>query len=109
MTVSFFSSPDTKRTVLTRRPNQEEYLKILSLIVAATKYEGDPDSLSKLVEIYSDFHKIAASLCVDSSLDEKFWSTSVSFNTLQNFIIEVINESQKTPIPEDELKSFRKE
>jgi len=108
MYVTFYSSPEIKRTILARRPNQEEFLKILSLIIAATKYEDDPDSLEKLKEVYSDFHKIAASLCIDKKLDEEFWSKSVSFDTLQNFITEVINESQKSAIPEDELKSFRK-
>lgn len=107
--VTFYTSPETKRTILARRPNNKEMIKILTLSAQAARYEGsaDPDALSKMVDIYDDLHKIAAKLSVDKSLDEKFWSEKVSFTTLQNFITELINESQKPGISPGEMKKFR--
>lgn len=108
--MTFNSSPETRRTILARRPSQKEFLEILNLSIQASKFEGrgDPDSLERLGEIYSGLPKIAATLCVDKTLDEKFWRGSVSFSTMQNFIGELVNESQKTSeINSEEMKSFR--
>jgi len=107
--VTFSTSPETKRTILARRPTNKEMIQILTLSAQASKYEGsaDPDALLKMVEIYNELHKIAARLSVDPSLDEKFWSESVSYSTLQNFITELITESQQPGISPEEFKKFR--
>ena len=107
--VTFSTSPETKRTILARRPSNKEMIQILTLSAQAAKYEGsaDPDALIKMVEIYDQLHKIAAKLSVDKSLNEKFWSENVSFSTLQSFITELITESQKPGISPEELKKFR--
>jgi len=108
--VSFNSSPETRRTILARKPNQEEFLKILALTIEASRYEGkfDDKSLARMSEIYGNLHKMAASLSIDDRLDEEFWAKHVSFNTLQNFITELITESQKgTSVSEEDLKTFR--
>jgi len=109
--ITFYSSPETKRTILARKPNQEEFLEILTLTIESAKYEGkmDIDSLGKMKDIVQNLNKLAAELSVDKQLDAKFWSTKVSFNTLQNFIAELINESQKGQnLKEDDMKSFRR-
>lgn len=107
--VTFNTSPQTVRTILARRPSNKEMIRILTLSAQAAKYEGseDPEALGKMVDIYKDLHKIAAKLSVDESLDERFWSEKVSFTTLQNFITELINESQKPGISPEELRKFR--
>lgn len=108
--VSFDSSPETRRTILARRPNQKEFLNILSLSIEAARYEGklDPESLARMKELYANLHSVAANLSVDKNLDEEFWSEYVSFSTLQNFIGELIIESQRGGITEDDMKSFRR-
>jgi hypothetical protein len=110
--ITFNSSPETRRTVIARRPTQKEFLEILNLSIQAAKYEGrgDPESLEQLIKISNNLNKIAANLCVDKRLDEDFWQNRVSFSTLQNFIAEIINSSNKPSIGqvgEAELKSFR--
>jgi len=73
--ITFFSSPETRRTVIARRPTQKEFLEILNLSIQAAKYEGkgDPESLEQLIKISSGLNKIAANLCTDKSLDADFW------------------------------------
>ena len=109
--VTFNSSPETRRTVLARRPNQEEFLQILKLTIEAAKYANvtSLESLEPLEKTYGELHKIAGSLCVDKKLDEEFWKTNVSFNTLQNFIGELINASQTQfgGVTESEIQNFR--
>jgi len=110
--ITFNSSPETRRTVIARRPTQKEFLEILNLSIQAAKYEGrgDPESLEQLIKISSNLNKIAANLCTDKRLDADFWQNSTSFSTLQNFIAEIINSSNKPSIGkvgEDEMKSFR--
>ena len=111
--VTFNSSPETRRTVLARRPNQKEFIEILSLSIQAANFEGrgDTESLEKLSEVYSHLPKIAANLCIDKSLNEDFWTNNVSFITLQNFIGELVAASQKPlgGLTEEDLKSFRGE
>ena len=111
--VTFNSSPETRRTVLARRPNQKEFIEILSLSIQAANFEGrgDTESLEKLSEVYSHLPKIAANLCIDKSLNEDFWTNNVSFITLQNFIGELVAASQKPlgGLTEENLKSFRGE
>jgi len=108
--VTFNSSPETKRTVRAKRPTQKEMMTIMRLSAEAAMYEGkmDPSSLGKMVAIYEKLPELAATLVVDKRLDSKFWSEKISFATLQNFITELIRETQKgTGIPEPEMKSFR--
>lgn len=111
--VTFNTSPETRRTVLATRPTQKEFLQILNLSIQASKFEGlgDAESLEKIGNIYEGLHKIAAKLCVDKSLDEEFWSNSVGFNVLTNFLGEVINSSQQLGVggvTEAEMKKFRR-
>jgi len=107
--ITFYSSPETKRTVKSRRPTQEEMIIIMKLSAEASMYEGklDSKSLQKMVSIYESLPKLAAKLCVDPSLDEKFWRSNVSFTTLQNFIAGLIKATQEGPLEEDQLQSFR--
>jgi len=102
--VSFNTSPETRRTILARKPNQEEFIKILTMSLEA----ANPESSDKLLEMSSDLHKLAARLSVDKKLDEEFWAKKVSSETLQNFITELmIALQQGTRIPEEEMKKFR--
>jgi len=109
--VTFNSSPETKRTIRAMRPTQKEMMTIMRLSAEAAIYEGrmDTDSLEKMVSIYDKLPELAASLATDKKLDIKFWTEKVSFATLQNFITELIRETQKgTGIPDEEMKTFRK-
>ena len=108
--VTFNSSPETKRTIKAKRPTQKEMLTIMRLSAEAAIYEGkmDSDSLNKMLGIYEKLPELAASLVVDKKLDTKFWTEKVSFASLQNFITELIKETQKgTGISDEDLKSFR--
>lgn len=109
--VTFKSSPETERTIVARRPNQEEFLQILRLTIESAKYVNVADlkSLESLEKTYATLHKIAASLCINKELDEKFWKTKISFGTLQNFIGELINASQTQfgGVTESEVQKFR--
>lgn len=108
--VSFNTSPDTRRAVLAKKPNQEEFLKILKLSIEASNLESSStdEANKRLMDVYKDLNKIAADLSVDKHLDEKFWSTKVSFETLQNFISELILSFQQgNRVSEEDLKSFR--
>jgi len=85
-------------------------MMIMRLSAEAAIYEGkmDSDSLEKMVNIYDKLPELAATLSVDRLLDTKFWSDKVSFSALQNFITELIKETQKgAGIPDDDLKTFR--
>jgi len=108
--VSFNTSPDTRRAIMARKPNQEEFLKILALSVEASSLENSSadSSNSKLVDVYDKLNKLAADLSVDDSLDEEFWRTKVSFQTLQNFISELIIAFQRgSNLSDEDLESFR--
>jgi hypothetical protein len=108
--VTFNTSPETKRAIKAKRPTQKEMMTIMRLSAEAAIYEGkmDPSSLDKMVSIYEKLPELASTLVVDKKLDVKFWTEKVSFATLQNFITELIKETQKgTGIQEEELKSFR--
>jgi len=111
--VTFNSSPQTRRTILARRPNKKEFIEILKLGVEAAKFEGlgDPQSLEKLSNTYSRLNELAATLSVDKNLDTKFWDEKVSFAALWNFINELVSESQQNigGVTESELQSFRGE
>ena len=109
--VTFDTSPETRRTILAKKPTNKEMITIMKLSAQAAKYEGsaDPDSLVKMVEIYEQLSGIADKLSIDKQLDEEFWNEKVSFSTLQNFITQLITESQRgTGVTEDELKKFRR-
>jgi len=109
--VTFDTSPETRRTILAKKPTNKEMITIMRLSAEAAKYEGnaDPDSLVKMVEIYEKLSSIADKLSTDKNLDEEFWNEKVSFSTLQNFITQLITESQRgTGVTEEELKKFRK-
>lgn len=108
--VEFFTSPETKRMVKARRPTQKQMLLIMTLSLQASIYEklSSEQAISKMTEIYGQLSNLAATLCEDKKLDEKFWSECVSFTTLQNFIGELIRMTQQGPVGEPELESFRK-
>lgn len=108
--VSFNTSPETRRSIEARKPNQEEFIKILSLSVEAAQYEGklDAGSLAKMRDIYAGLHTMAANLSLDKKLNEEFWSKHIGFDGLQSFITELIVAFQTgTGVPESEMKSFR--
>jgi preprotein translocase subunit Sss1 len=110
--VSFNTSPETKRTILARRPNNDEYIQILKLGVQATKFEksGDAESIEGLTDILDKFGDLAADLTLDKSLDQEFWRQKVSSITLQNFINSLMSTSQTGygGVSEEDLNSFRK-
>ena len=108
--VVFYSSPGTQRKIKAKRPTQSEMMTIMRLSAEAAVYEGrmDTKSLAKMVDIYEKLPELAANLSVDKTLNPDFWKNKVSFATLQNFITEVIKETQKgTGAASEELKSFR--
>ena len=108
--VTFFSSPETKRMIQAKRPTQSQMMTIMKLSAEAALYEGrmDAKSLDKMVNIYDSLNDLAAKLSVDKKLDSEFWRDKVSFATLQNFITELIKETQKgTGIQEDDMQNFR--
>jgi hypothetical protein len=108
--VTFFSSPETQRMIKAKRPTQSEMMTIMRLSAEAAIYEGkmDTKSLQKMVDIYDKLPELAASLSIDKALNSTFWKEKVSFATLQNFITEVIKETQKgTGVPPEEMKTFR--
>jgi len=108
--VTFETSPETKRTILARRPTHKEMMKLIEMIVAASTMNNptDKESLKQLKEVYKELPKMAASLCIDKSLDEKFWSEKISWNALQNFLNELIAAAQQpTGLSKKELESFR--
>ena len=110
LSVEFYSSPETKRMVKAKRPTQVQMMTIMKLSAEAALYEGrgDASSMDKMVSIYDKLPELAATLCVDRMLNKDFWSNKVSFSTLQNFITELIKETQKgTGVPGEEMKSFR--
>ena len=82
----------------------------MTLSAEAAIYESkfDAKSVEKMTEIYSKLNGLAAELSLDEKLDEEFWATKVSFATLQNFITELIRETQKgTGVPSEDMESFR--
>jgi hypothetical protein len=108
--VTFNTSPETRRSILAKKPTNKEMITIMKLSAQAAKYEGsaDPESLVNIIKIYEKLSGIADKLSIDKNLDEEFWNEKVSFSTLQNFITELIIESQKgTGVTEKELKKFR--
>jgi len=108
--VVFYSSPETKRKVLAKRPTQKQMITIMKLSAEASMYEAklDPQSISKMTDIYEKLNQLAAELTIDEKLDEVFWSEKVSFSTLQNFIMELIQATQKgSGLTSDEMDSFR--
>ena len=108
--VLFYTSPETKRKVLAKRPSNKEMITIMMLSAQASKYEGsaEPDDLMKMVDIYKELSEIAANLSVDKELDREFWDEKISFSALQNFITELIDASQKGhTVSQDEMKNFR--
>ena len=108
--VTFDTSSETKRTVLTRRPTHSEMFEIIRLLMAVSSFTGleaSKEEQEKFEEAYAKLPKIAASLCVQPKLDEEFWSKKATWNALQNFISAVIEASQSPTISEKELTSFR--
>jgi len=108
--VVFFSSPETQRMIKARRPTQSEMMTIMRLSAEAAIYEGkmDVNSLEKMVNIYDKLPDLAASLSIDNKLDIDFWKDGISFATLQNFITELIRETQKgTGVTQEDMESFR--
>jgi len=109
LVVAFQSSSKTKRAVEAKRPTQEEMMTIMRLSAESAIYEGrtDPDSLSRMVDIYDKLPELAAELSVDKTLDKMFWKKKVSFGALQSFITELIKETQRGFVTADELEKFR--
>jgi hypothetical protein len=108
--VVFFSAPENRRKIQAKRPTQSEMMTIMRLSAEASIYEGkvDDKSLKKMVDIYDKLPELAESLSVDKTLDKDFWKNGVSFTTLQNFITELIKETQRgSGIPGDEIDKFR--
>ncbi len=110
LSVTFESSPETKRMIKAKKPTQQEMMMIMRLSAEAAIYEGkmDNESLQKMVEIYEKLPELAATLSLDASLNIEFWKEKISFSTLQSFITELIRETQRgSGVTSDELKKFR--
>jgi len=107
--VPFTTAPGIKRMVKARRPTQKQMLMIMTLSLQASIYEklSNEQAITKMTEIYGQLSNLAATLCEDKKLDEKFWSECISFTTLQNFISELIRQTQSGPVGEPEMNNFR--
>ncbi|RLA81662.1 MAG: hypothetical protein DRG33_00135 [Deltaproteobacteria bacterium] len=109
--ITFETSPETKRTVMTRRPTHSEMFELIRLVLSVSRFTGENPSdedIKAFQEAYERLPKIAASLCIKPKLDEKFWSEVATWTALQNFINEVITAAQAPRISDKELESFRK-
>ena len=108
--VQFYTAPGIQRMVKARRPTQKQMLLIMTLSLQASIYEklNSEQAIEKMTKIYGELSNLAATLCDDKKLDDEFWSDKVSFTTLQNFISELIRQTQMGPIGDTELDSFRK-
>ncbi|MBE3094085.1 MAG: hypothetical protein IMZ52_03570 [Actinobacteria bacterium] len=107
--VAFYTAPGIKRMIKAKRPTQKQMLMIMTLSLQASIYEklNNEQAITKMTEIYGQLSNLAATLCEDKKLDEKFWSECISFTTLQNFISELIRMTQQGPISDSEISSFR--
>ena len=107
--VPFTTAPGIKRMVKARRPTQKQMLMIMTLSLQASIYEklSNEQAITKMTEIYGQLSNLAATLCEDKKLDEKFWSECISFTTLQNFISELIRMTQQGPVSSEEISNFR--
>lgn len=108
--VTFNTSPQTMRTVTTKRPSLTEMVSIMSMSAVAAKYEAktDPESLTKMINIYKELATVANNLSINPTLNKDFWSSKISFTTLQNYITSMIMEAQKgTGVVEKDMKKFR--
>lgn len=106
--VTFETSPETKRTIIAKRPTNKEMMAIMKLSAEARKFEEE-GSTGDLLETYKEISEIAAKLSKDNDLDRDFWNESISFTTLMNFISELLNAETGEKISEEEMKSFRKQ
>ena len=108
--VVFNTSSSTKRKLKANKPTQKQMLLIMRLSAQAAIYENNLvkiENVEKMTEIYEQFSKIAAELCVDKRLDEEFWSTKTSNGVLTAFMSELVRITQQGPMSSDELESFR--
>jgi hypothetical protein len=109
--VEFKTSPQTTRMLKVRRPNTDEYLELLELILQAAKFEKSMniEDIEGFKNVVKKLGSIAANITIDDSLDEKFWRTKVSSPALQAFINSVMAVSNTgfSNVSEGELKSFR--
>lgn len=107
--VIFSTAPGIKRMVRAKRPTQKQMLMIMTLSLQASIYEklNNEQAITKMTEIYGQLSNLAATLCEDKKLDEKFWSECISFTTLQNFISELIKQTQEGPIKAEDVQKFR--
>ena len=107
--VPFTTAPGIKRMVKARRPTQKQMLMIMTLSLQASIYEklSNEQAITKMTDIYGQLSNLAATLCEDKKLDEKFWSECISFTTLQNFISELIRMTQQGPVSSEEISNFR--
>ena len=98
-----------KRMIKAKRPTQKQMLMIMTLSLQASIYEklNNEQAITKMTEIYGQLSNLAATLCEDKKLDEKFWSECISFTTLQNFISELIKMTQEGPIKAEDVQKFR--
>ena len=108
--ITFKTSPETERTILSKRPSHDQVVEILRIMTSAAMIDKveDPEKLHKITSDYAKLPKIAAELSVDKSLDEKFWSKTASSMALQNFLNAVIAKSMEpVGLTPSEMKSFR--
>ena len=106
--VPFQTAPGIKRNIKARRPTHEEMITLMKLTIEASKFEGNPQAMEQMIEIYEKLPKLASSLSVDKSMTEDWWKHKVSFTALQDFITQLIIITQRgTEIPEENIQSFR--
>jgi len=108
--ITFKTSPETERTVLSRRPTHSQLVEILKIMTSAAMIDriNDPEKLEQITSDYARLPKIAAELSADKSLNEKFWADTSSSMALQNFLNAVIARSMEPiGVSAKEMKSFR--
>ena len=82
LSVTFFSSPETKRMIKAKRPTQKEMMMIMRLSAEAAIYEGkmDEKSLQRMTDIYDQLPKLAADLTTDKKLNAEFFGRIFCFS-----------------------------
>ena len=108
LTVSFKTSTQTTRAIKIHRPNPKQMIRILKLAtIGTTGNENDPKLMERMLDVYDDLPEMASELVIDKALDEQFWTESVSFPALIDFIFSVIRVVQTGGFSTDEMESFR--
>lgn len=104
--IEFTTSSGKLFKVEIRKPSSNEVRKILSFTLSASAIEGsdDPKDIEKLNDLQSELADIAGKLSTDDDLDDDFWNSSVSLQTLIGFVVKAATSQG---VDDEDLKKFR--